>query len=129
MGDLENGLFAGWENAQDQNISTNTALKYDFVTGVLVGDTSEKNAGQGRFALYGGDATSGALKAMYDGVRPTKIGYTPMHKQGGIILGIAGDNSSGGGGRWYEGVLASGAATEAAVNALQANVVAAKYGQ
>ena len=38
MADLENGLYAGWENNQDQNISTNTPLKFPFVTGVLVGD-------------------------------------------------------------------------------------------
>jgi hypothetical protein len=129
MGDLENGLFAGWENAQDQDISTNTALRYDFVTGVLVGDTFDKNAGKGRFALYGGDATSGTLKAMYDGARPARPGYVPMHKQGGIVLGVAGDNSDAGGGRWYEGVLTSGAASEATANAIQANIVAAKYGQ
>ena len=38
MADLENGLYAGWENNQDQNISTNTPLKYNFVTAIVVGD-------------------------------------------------------------------------------------------
>jgi hypothetical protein len=129
MADLENGLYAGWENNQDQNISTNTPLKYDFVTAVLIGDVAAQNSNKGRFALYGADATTGTLKTLYDGVRPNKSGYTPMKKQGSIILGIGGDNSDSAGGRWYEGVMASGAASTATLDALQSNIVAAKYGK
>jgi hypothetical protein len=69
------------------------------------------------------------LKTEWDGVRPTKGGYTPMKKQGSIILGTGGDNSNGAGGRWFEGVMAKGAATLATLNALQANIVGAKYGK
>jgi hypothetical protein len=129
MADLENGLYAGWQNNQDQNISTNTPLKYDYITAVLIGDVASKNNGQGRFALYGGDATTGALKTMYDGIRPAKNGYVPMHKQGSIILGIGGDNSAGDGGEWFEGIMATGAASSATLNNLQANIVAAGYGK
>ena len=129
MADLENGLYPGWENGQDRNISTSTPLRYDFVTAVVVGDTADKNQGKGRFALYGGDATSGTLKQMYDGIRPEKPGYVPMRKQGSIILGIGGDNSNGGAGRFYEGVMANGAATKETVDALQAAIVAAGYGR
>jgi hypothetical protein len=129
MADLENGLYAGWENNQDQNISTNTPLKFPFVTAILVGDTAAQNGGKGRFALYGADATTGNLKTMYDGIRPAKNGYVPMKKQGSIILGTGGDNSDGDGGQWFEGVMASGAATLATLNALQANIVAARYGK
>ncbi|HYQ26862.1 MAG TPA: arabinofuranosidase catalytic domain-containing protein [Polyangiaceae bacterium] len=130
MADLENGLYAGWENKQDKNISTNKALKYDFVTGVLLGDTKDKNSGKGRFALYGGDATSGALQTMYDGIRPEKPGYVPMLKQGSIILGIGGDNSNSAGGRFYEGAVTAGpVASKQTVDALQAAIVAAKYGK
>src|SRR5581483_6872967 len=138
MADLENGLYAGWENNQDQNISTNTPLKLAFVTAVVVGDsctgatgcaTSPTAKAGGRFALYGGDATTGVLKAMYDSIRPQKTGYVPMHKQGSIILGIGGANSDSNGGQFFEGVMASGAATLQTLNALQANVVAARYGK
>ncbi len=52
-----------------------------------------------------------------------------MQKQGSIILGIGGDNSGSAGGQWFEGVMASGAATLATANAIQANIVAAGYGK
>jgi non-reducing end alpha-L-arabinofuranosidase len=129
MADLENGLYPGWENGQDRNISTNTPLLHDFVTAVVVGDTADKNQGRGRFALYGGDAQSGPLKTMYDGIRPEKPGYVPMRKQGSIILAIGGDNSDGDGGRFYEGVMANGAASKETIDALQAAIVAAGYGR
>jgi non-reducing end alpha-L-arabinofuranosidase len=130
MADLENGLYAGWENKQDKNISTNKKLPFDFVTGVLLGDTRDKNGGKGRFALYGGDATAGSLQTMYDGIRPEKTGYVPMIKQGSIILGIGGDNSNGAGGHFYEGAISAGPVmSKQTVDALQAAIVAAKYGK
>src|SRR5262249_25747568 len=129
MADLENGLYAGWENNQDQNISTNTPLRFNFITAILVGDVQSQNSNRGRFALYGADATTGSLKTMYDGIRPAKTGYVPMRKQGSIILGIGGDNSDSDGGQWFEGVMASGAASLATLNNLQANIVAAGYGK
>jgi hypothetical protein len=67
---------------------------------------------------------------MYDGIRPAKNGYVPMAKQGSIILGTGGDNSCGAGGRFYEGAMASGpVVSKDTLDALQAAVVAAKYGK
>jgi non-reducing end alpha-L-arabinofuranosidase len=134
MADLENGLFAGWEHGQNRSISTNRPLKFDFVTAVLLGDTAENNGCKGRFALYGADAsgadaTYGKIATMYDGVRPERAGYVPMNKQGSLILGTSGDNSSGGGGRFYEGAVATGPVISKSTLAyLQAVIVAAKYG-
>ncbi|MEO6599265.1 MAG: arabinofuranosidase catalytic domain-containing protein, partial [Polyangiaceae bacterium] len=128
MADLEDGLYAGWENKQDKNISTNKKLPSALVTGVLIGDTSDKNAGKGRFAIYAGDATTGTLQTMYDGIRPEKAGYVPMSKDGSIILGIGGDNSNGAGGQFYEGAISTGPAiSKTTVDELQAAIVAAKY--
>ena len=138
MADLENGIYAGWENGQDQAISTNTPMSANFVTGILVGDSCTGHMGcagsgsaypNGRFALYGGDATTGNLTTLWDGIRPSKAGYVPMQKQGSIILGTGGDNSSGDGGQWFEGAMAGGAASLQAVYSIQANVVAAGYGK
>jgi hypothetical protein len=138
MADLENGLFAGFDTtvlaSAAQKITSNTSLKFPFVTALIVGDTADKNAGKGRFAIYGADATTGPLKQMYDGIRPTLGGYVPMdarvpHRKGSIILGIGGDNSKRAGGQFFEGVMATGAATLATVNAVQANIVAARYGK
>jgi non-reducing end alpha-L-arabinofuranosidase len=133
MGDLENGVFAGWEKGQDKLISTNKPLRFDFVTAIVVGDTSEKNCKKGRYMLYGADATGadgtyGKLMTMWDGIRPDKPGYAPMTKQGALILGTGGDNSSGGGGRFYEGATATGPAiAKKWANLLHAAIVAAKY--
>ena len=139
MADLENGLYAGWDSTktsgQDQNIATNQPLKFDFVTAIVLGDTQDKNGGKGRFVLYGADATGidatyGKLATMYDGIRPEKKGYVPMQKQGSLILGTGGDNSSSDGGQFYEGVVAIGpVVSKETLDALQAAIVAARYGQ
>jgi len=42
---------------------------------------------------------------------------------------LAGDNSATGGGQWFEGVMATGAATIGTLASLQANIVAAGYGK
>jgi non-reducing end alpha-L-arabinofuranosidase len=52
-----------------------------------------------------------------------------MKKQGAIILGIGGDNSPWAQGDFFEGVLTSGAATDATASAVQANIAAAGYGK
>jgi non-reducing end alpha-L-arabinofuranosidase len=128
MADMENGLYPGWENNSWDNISTATSVTFDFISAVVVGDTADKNGGKGRFAVYGGDAQTTSIKEMYDGIRPEKNGYVPMQKQGSVILGIGGDNSNGAGGRFYEGVIALGAASKDVVNALQVAISEAKYG-
>ncbi|MGD0676080.1 MAG: arabinofuranosidase catalytic domain-containing protein [Polyangiaceae bacterium] len=125
--DIENGLCAGVDAngaKEAKGVTTNMSLAYDYATAVVVG---RSGAAPGSFALYGGDATAGTLTTMYDGARPN--GYAPMKKQGAIILGIGGDNSNGAAGDFYEGVMTTGAATVATLNAVQANIVAAGYGK
>jgi hypothetical protein len=131
MADLEDGLYPGWDSERKSwsGISTNTSLQHDFVTAIVVGDTAEKNNNMGRFALYGGDAQTGALTEMYDGIRPEKAGYVPMQKQGSLILGIGGDNSDSDGGRFYEGAIVNVALDRSpTIDDLQAAIVAARYG-
>jgi non-reducing end alpha-L-arabinofuranosidase len=70
---------------------------------------------------------AGPLKVYWDGERAK--GYAPMKKQGAIIMGIGGDNSDGAVGTFYEGAMARGFSPKATDDALQANIVAAGYGQ
>jgi len=90
-----------------------------FVTAVAKGEPHH-------WASLGGDAQQGALATMFDGPR-VDASYDPMRKQGAIVLGNGGDNSNGSQGTFYEGVMTSGYPTDATDNAVQANVVAARY--
>jgi non-reducing end alpha-L-arabinofuranosidase len=116
MADMENGVFAGPSFAANPMV---TPLTSAYVTAMVIGRS-------GSFALRGGNAQRGTLTTMYDGVRAN--GYNPMKKKGAIILGIGGDNTAGGQGNFYEGVLTMGAASAPTTDAVQANILAAGYG-
>lgn len=45
-----------------------------------------------------------------------------MHQEGAIILGVGGDNSNSSAGDFFEGVMTAGYPTDAADNAVQANI-------
>jgi hypothetical protein len=90
-----------------------------FVTAVAKGEPHH-------WASLGGDAQQGSLATMFDGPR-VDASYDPMRKQGAIVLGNGGDNSNGSQGTFYEGVMTAGYPTDATDNAVQANVVAARY--
>ncbi|GMF21591.1 unnamed protein product [Phytophthora fragariaefolia] len=91
-----------------------------YVTATLKGRSG------GTFALKQGNAQSGKLQTTYDGARPG--GYAVMQKQGAIILGIGGDNSNGAIGSFYEGIMVSGNPSDDVDDKVQANIVAAGYG-
>lgn len=116
MADLENGLFSGYDPI---NNPADPTINYRFVTAVVKGEPNQ-------WAIRGGDATSGTLSNFYSGQRPAN-GYNPMSKEGAIILGIGGDNSNRAQGTFYEGVMTSGYPSDSTENAVQANLVAAKY--
>ena len=124
MADLEWGLFAQGDSKKNANDPTQTA---PFVTAIL------KNDGTKEFALRGSDAASGSLATYYKGALPG--GWSPMKKQGAITLGCGGDccKPSGGAnastGIFFEGAIVAGYPTDAAENAVQANIVAAGYGK
>lgn len=120
--DLEWGLYSGGSQSWNPN---QRAFTSKFVTAML------KNNGTSRFALKGGNAQTGGLTTLWDGALPP--GYSPMKKQGAIILGSGGDCCKPGGGAnlsagtFYEGAMVSGYPSEATENAVQANVIAAGY--
>ena len=55
-------------------------------------------------------------------------GYSPMTKQGGIILGVGGDNSHRSVGVFFEGAIAAGYASAGTDGKVQANIAAAYAG-
>ena len=124
MADLEYGVFAQNNTSKNQQDPSQTST---YVTAVL------KNDGTKEFALRGGDAASGSLGTYYKGALPG--GWSPMKKQGAIVLGSGGDccKPSGGAnqsdGTFYEGCIVSGYPTDATEDAVQANIVAAGYGK
>jgi hypothetical protein len=81
--------------------------------------------GQHSFAIYQGDAQSGALTST--GIIPLPEGYQPMKQEGAIILGIGGDNSNWATGYFFEGVMTAGMPGEPQLQAVQSNIVAARY--
>lgn len=120
--DLEWGLYPGGSQTWNPN---QRAFPSRFVTATL------KNNGTSRFAIKGSNAQSGNLYTLWDGALPG--GYSPMKKQGAIILGSGGDccKPNGGAnlsaGTFYEGAVVTGYPSDATENAVQANIVAAGY--
>jgi len=122
MADLEYGVFAQNNTMKNPNDPSQTAT---YVTAML------KNDGTKEFALRGGDASTGKLSTYYKGGLPG--GWSPMKKQGAIVLGSGGDCCKPGGGAnasagtFYEGCIVTGYPTDATEDAVQANIVAAGY--
>ncbi len=119
LADLENGVFAGGQTTG--TVLSNTPILASYVTGMVKGYSGN------RIVLKAGDAQSGVLAIGYDGARPT--GWSPQHKQGAVELGTGGDGSSGGCGIFFEGAITSGVSSDAIDDAVQANIVAAGYGE
>jgi hypothetical protein len=122
MSDMEAGLYSGY-NAK-QNINDPTIDSWRFVTGVVNG------GGGNQWEMRGGNAQKDGLTKFYKGPRPGSHEndyYYPMHRKGAVQLGNGGDNGNGSAGTFYEGVMTKGYPTDATHNAVQANIVAARY--
>jgi non-reducing end alpha-L-arabinofuranosidase len=122
MADMEDGLYSGYNSRK--NLSDPTIDSWRFVTAVVNG------GGGNKWDLRGANAQQGTLTTYYSGNRPgsretTK--YFPMHKQGAVLMGTGGDNGNGSAGTYFEGAMTFGYPTDAAIDAIQANIVAAKY--
>src|SRR5512142_2178578 len=119
--DLEWGLYSGGSQSWNPN---QRAFTSTYVTAML------KNNGTSSLAMKGANAQSGGLTTVYSGSLPP--GYSPMKKQGAIILGSGGDCCATGrnlsAGTFYEGAMVAGFPSDATESAVQANIVAAGYG-
>jgi hypothetical protein len=122
MSDMEAGLFSGYDAGVNE--ASPTIDSWRFVTGVVNG------GGGNQWDLRGGNAQKGGLTTFYSGPRPgslTNSNYYPMHRRGAVQVGNGGDNGNGSAGTFYEGVITFGYPTDATIDAVQANIVAAKY--
>jgi hypothetical protein len=98
----------------------NLAMPYPFVTAVL------DNPGSKTFTLRGARATTRGLTTFYDGPTPPGRGYSPMRRQGAIILGSGGDQGTTDG-EFFEGVMTRGVPPSATETAVQADIVSVGY--
>jgi hypothetical protein len=113
--DMENGQYLSGDGSNPAD----TGNSSDFVTAMLA------NNGQTTFELEGGNAQSGELTQYWNGPLPS--GYAPMDQEGAIVLGTGGDNSHTDVGSFFEGVITSNVPSQAAEDAVQANIVGAGY--
>jgi len=119
--DLENGMFEC--DTASAVCTTNTSIpsNWAFVTGFLKGPSGNS------MAIKAGNGQSGTLETKFSGKRPP--GYTPMKKQGAIVLGTGGDGSNYGRGNFIEGAMTKGCPPDSVDDQIQANIVAAGYGK
>jgi hypothetical protein len=125
MGDFESSVWAGGTSGSLEgdpflvNVD-NPSMTMDYAFGIL--KTRPDN-----YALRMGDAQQGNLTTAYDGPTPTVMERWQMG--GGIILGIASDNTNLGQGTFFEGAIVAGRPSDALDEAILQNVRAAGYGR
>lgn len=105
--DMENGIW-GLSNP----------ITSDFVTAMVRSNNTTS------YIVSGANADSGTLTSV---TLPLTGTYSPMHLEGGMVLGTGGDNSKTASGDFYEGVITQGQPTATAQAAVQANIVSAGY--
>jgi hypothetical protein len=127
MGDFEAGVWAGGTAGGigrddlgpfDINLN-NPSMTMDYAFGVL-------KSAPNNYALRMGDAQQGNLTTAWDG--PTPLAMTRWQMEGGIILGIGGDNSNSSQGTFFEGVITAGRPSNETDEAVYRNVQAVGYG-
>ena len=97
MSDHENNLVGCVNDDKSKLCANLPTLDSRFITAVTKGKP-------GHWATLGGDAQRGQLAVMYEG-RRIDASYDPMRKQGAVLLGNGGDNSTASQGTFYEGAM------------------------
>jgi len=125
MTDQENNLVGCvTDSPNNKYCETLESINWRFVTEMVDGEPHH-------WRSMGGNAQEGPLGILYDGIRVQndRNSYDPMRKQGAILLGNGGDNGNVSSGTFYEGAMtfAGTFPSEATNQAIQANIVAAKY--
>jgi hypothetical protein len=117
MGDFEGGVWAGGTGASSANNPNLPSSNVAFAFGTLKTDSSG-------YEIRVGNGTSGTVTTGYNGAAPKTLS-----NQGGIILGIGGDNSNSSAGTFFEGAITTGRPSDATDALVLTNIQGAKYGQ
>jgi hypothetical protein len=118
LGDFEGGVWAGGSGGSNVTNSMSPSMKYPFALGIL-------KTSSGQYAIRMADlATATALTTAYDGASPKT-----WNNEGGILIGIGGDNSNNSWGTFYEGAITAGRPSDATDLAVMKNIQAVGYGK
>jgi hypothetical protein len=119
--DFEAGVWSGGSGADPTTITNtmNPAVTFDFAFGVVKTNTTN-------YAIRVADAQSGSLTTAYDGNLPTNLHWG---MQGGIVLGIGGDNSNRSWGTFFEGAVTAGRPSDASDAAVLQSVQDTGFGK
>jgi non-reducing end alpha-L-arabinofuranosidase len=121
MGDFEGGVWAGGSGVAATQNPNNPSVTWDYGFGIVKTDTAN---GTPQYAIRVGNAQSGGLTTAYDGKAPAV-----WNLQGGVVLGIGGDNSNTSYGTFFEGAITAGRPSDATDLAVLQNAQAAGYGK
>jgi hypothetical protein len=122
MGDFEAGVWSGGTGASNTTNNNLPSMTMNYALGIL---KSRPN----NYAIRVANAQTGSLTTAYDGATPTAFPSGQWSMDGGIILGIGGDNSNHSTGTFLEGAITAGRPTDATDAAVLQNVQATRYGQ
>ncbi len=121
MIDVENNLLGCVNDPGPNDCAKLPSSTSRFLTAIAKGERHHS-------VSMGGNAQDGPLTVLFDGPRINAT-YDPMRKQGGIVLGRGGDNSTASQGTFYEGAMTAAGTfpADATDQRVQANVVRAGY--
>ena len=122
--DMEAGVWAGGSGASNAVNSKLPSSKFNYAFGIT--KTSTSGTPQYAIRVASGTVGNGAspdLVTAYDGQAPST-----WKQQGGIVLGIGGDNSNSSDWTFYEGCITAGRPSDATDALILKNISAARYG-
>jgi hypothetical protein len=123
MVDMEDGVFLN-DKGGAKGFSGNPTQTATFVSAF-----TKKPATDAGYSIRGGDATTGKLATYWNGKLPG--GKVPYKMQGALVMGSGGDccmsNNNASEGTFYEGAVVAGYPSDATEDAIQENIIAAKY--
>lgn len=122
--DMEAGVWAGGSGAAGATNNNLPSSKFNFAFGI----TKTSTSGTPQYAIRVANATAGPggspkLVTAYDGQAPST-----WKQQGGIVLGIGGDNSNSSDWTFYEGCITAGRPADKTDSLVFQNIVNARYG-